>query len=183
MSIDQKALETLIAKDEIRDLVLLYSRGCDRKDFALVRTLYTSDATDSHDETFDGPAKDYVDFLARSLPHAPYSGHHICNHLISVDVDRGEAEGEVYAVAWHVIPDRKGGWIEDFMCCRYVDRYCKDRRGHPRRRRAALLSGGEGGGPSVTNRSLDAAIRALNRPPHRSEFVYGKYRYAHGADG
>jgi hypothetical protein len=129
MSIDQKALETLIAKDEIRDLVLLYSRGCDRKDFALVRTLYTSDATDSHDETFDGPAKDYVDFLARSLPHAPYSGHHICNHLISVDVDRGEAEGEVYAVAWHVIPDRKGGWIEDFMCCRYLDRYRKEEDG------------------------------------------------------
>src|SRR5579871_4063408 len=48
MSIDQKALERLIAKDEIRDLVLLYSRGCDRLDFELVRTLYTDDATDSH---------------------------------------------------------------------------------------------------------------------------------------
>lgn len=123
MAIDQKALDALVAKDAIRELVLLYSRGCDRKDFALVRTLYTEDATDSHDETFDGPAEAYVDFLARSLPHAPYSGHHVCNHLISVDVDRGEGEGEVYALAYHVIPDRQGGWIEDFMCVRYVDRY------------------------------------------------------------
>lgn len=126
MSIDQKALETLIAKDEIRDLVLLYSRGCDRKDFDLVRSLYAKGSTDTHDETFDGPADDYVDFLARSLPHAPYSGHHICNHLISVDVERGEGEGEVYGAAWHVIPDRKGGWLEDFMCVRYVDRYIRE---------------------------------------------------------
>jgi hypothetical protein len=126
MSIDQKALATLLAKDEIRELAMLYSRGCDRKDFELVRSLYTADATDSHDESFDGPADDYVDFLARSLPHAPYSGHHICNHLVSVDVDRGEGEGEIYAVAYHIIPDRKGGWLEDFMCVRYVDRYRKE---------------------------------------------------------
>ena len=126
MTIDQRALETLIAKDEIRELVLLYSRGCDRKDFALLRTLYTQDGTDTHDETFAGPAEDYVQFLERSLPHAPYSGHHVSNNLISVDVDRGEGEGEVYAVAYHIIPDRKGGWIEDFMCVRYVDRYRKE---------------------------------------------------------
>ena len=125
MGFDQR-LEALLAKEEIRELVLLYSRGCDRKDFELVRTLYTADATDSHDETFDGPKDDYVDFLARSLPHAPYSGHHVCNHLISVDVERGEGEGEVYAVAYHIIPDGKGGWAEDFMCVRYVDRYRKE---------------------------------------------------------
>jgi len=34
MSIDQKALETLIVKDEIRELALLYSRDVDRKDVA-----------------------------------------------------------------------------------------------------------------------------------------------------
>lgn len=130
MNVDPRSIETILAKEAIRDLVLLYSRGCDRKDFDLVRALYTADATDSHDETFDGPANEYVDFLARSLPHAPYSGHHVCNHLISVDVDRGEGEGEVYALAWHIIPDRKGGWLEDFMCCRYVDRYRKEEDGN-----------------------------------------------------
>lgn len=126
MAADNKALQTLIARDEIRELALLYSRGCDRKDFELLRTLYTKDGIDLHDETFRGTADDYVQFLARSLPHVPYSGHHVCNHLISVDVDRGEGEGEVYALAWHVIPDRNGGWIEDFMCVRYVDRYRKE---------------------------------------------------------
>jgi hypothetical protein len=124
MNSDQEALAALVAKEQIRELVLLYSRGVDRKDGALLRTLYTQDATDTHGDTFDGPAEDYVQFLERSFPYMRYSGHHICNHLISVAGDEGE--GEVYALAFHLIPDRKGGWMEDFMCVRYVDRYRRD---------------------------------------------------------
>jgi hypothetical protein len=121
MSTEQHTLATLIAKEEIRELGMLYSRGVDRKDAALLRTLYTKDATDTHGDTFDGTAEAYVQFLERAFPHMRYSGHHICNHLISVNGHQGE--GEVYAIAWHVIPDGKGGWLEDFMCVRYVDRY------------------------------------------------------------
>jgi hypothetical protein len=124
MNHEQDKLAALIAKEEIRELAMLYSRGVDRKDAALLRTLYTEDATDTHGDTFDGSAEDYVQFLERSFPYMPYSGHHICNHLISVDGDRGE--GELYALAYHVIPDRNGGWIEDFMCVRYIDRYRRD---------------------------------------------------------
>src|ERR1700754_5094125 len=117
--IDQNAIAALIAKDEIRELAMLYSRGVDRKDGALLRTLYAPDATDTHGDSFDGGAEDYVQFLERSFPHMRYSGHHICNHLISVNGMVGE--GEVYALAYHVIPDGNGGWAEDLMCVRYVD--------------------------------------------------------------
>lgn len=127
MSTDQNALATLIAKDEIRELALLYSRGVDRKDGPLLRTLYTQDATDTHGDTFDGTAKDYVDFLERSFPYMPYSGHHVCNHLISVNGDTGD--GEVYAIAYHIIPDGKGGWLEDLMSVRYIDNYRKEEDG------------------------------------------------------
>ena len=125
MNEDRRSIDVLVAKEEIRELVMLYSRGCDRKDIELLRTLYTHDATDSHDRTFDGPANEYINFLERSLPHLRYSGHHVCNHLISVDPELGEGEGEVYALAWHVYPDGQGGWVEDFMCVRYIDRYRK----------------------------------------------------------
>ena len=124
MSTEQSAVATLIAKEEIRELVLLYSRGVDRKDIALLRTLYTKDGTDHHDSFFSGTAEAYVDALEQSLPHMRYSGHHVCNHLISVNGDEGE--GEVYAIAWHLIPDGKGGWVEDIMCVRYIDRYRKE---------------------------------------------------------
>lgn len=120
-------LAALIAKDEIRELALLYSRGVDRKDGALLRTLYTADATDTHGDTFDGGAMEYIDFLERAFPYMRYSGHHICNHLVSVDGD--SAEGEVYAIAYHGIPDGKGGWQEDLMCVRYIDRYRKEADG------------------------------------------------------
>lgn len=122
------ALQTLIDKDAIRELVLLYSRGVDRKDGPLLRDLYTEEATDTHGDSFDGSQKDYVDFLERSFPYMPYSGHHVCNHLISVDSEAGTGHGEVYAIAWHVIPDGKGGHQEDLMTVRYIDNYrrCAD---------------------------------------------------------
>jgi len=126
MSIDEKALATLIAKDEIRELALLYSRGVDRKDIGLLRTLYAKDATDHHGRFFSGGADDYLKFLEKSFPHMPMSGHFICNHLISVDGDR--AEGEVYALCYHLIPDGKGGVTEDFKAVRYIDRYRKENR-------------------------------------------------------
>ena len=124
MSIDQKALATLIAKDEIRELAMLYSRGVDRKDAELLKTLYTKDGTDDHGKHFKGNADDYVQFLEKAFPHMPMSGHFICNHLISVTGDAGE--GEVYALAYHVLPDGKGGAVKDFMGVRYIDRYRKE---------------------------------------------------------
>jgi ketosteroid isomerase-like protein len=129
MSIDPIALQQLIDKDAIRDLVLAYSRAVDRKDVTLLRDLYTADATDSHGDSFDGGAKEYCDFIEMSLPHMPYSGHHVCNHLISVEGDEGN--GEVYALAYHLIPDRAnpGAMIEDFMCVRYIDNYRREADG------------------------------------------------------
>ena len=121
----QNALQELVDKDRIRELGQLYSRAIDRKDTALLRTLYTDDATDTHGDTFDGTAADYCDFIERSSPYMAYSGHHICNHLIALD--GAEADGEIYAIACHVIPDRAGGWLEDVRWVRYIDRY---RKGH-----------------------------------------------------
>ncbi len=125
---EQQALQTLLDKEAIRELGLLYSRGVDRKDGELLRDLYTEDATDTHGDTFDGPADKYVDFLEAAFPYMQYSGHHVCNHLVSVDGDTGE--GEIYALAYHIIPDGSGGWQEDFMAVRYIDRYrrCEDGR-------------------------------------------------------
>jgi hypothetical protein len=125
MSLDQNALATLVAKDEIRELALLYCRGVDRKDVDLLRTLYAQDSTDHHGRFFSGGGADYLNFLEKSLPPMPMSGHFICNHLISVDGATGE--GEVYALCYHVIPNRNGeGFVEDFKAVRYIDRYCKE---------------------------------------------------------
>ncbi len=128
MTPDSQALAKLVAKDEIRTLVLLYSRAIDRKDITLLRDLYTPDATDTHGDSYDGNQKGYCDFIERSFPYMPYSGHHACNHLIDVDVEAGTGCGEVYAIAYHLIPDGQGGQLEDLMAVRYIDNYrlCDD---------------------------------------------------------
>lgn len=118
------ALATLVAKDEIRELALLYSRAVDRQDFTLLRTLYTHDATDRHGDSFDGTAEAFCAYLEERMPRMPYTGHHVCNHLITLDGDRGE--GEVYALAFHIVPDGKGGWAEMLMAVRYHDAYRRD---------------------------------------------------------
>lgn len=124
MTTNTPTLETLIAKEEIRQLALLYSRGVDRQDAQLLHDLYTDDATDTHGDTFDGSGADFVNYLQSTFPYMAYGGHHICNHLISVDGNEGE--GEIYAIAYHIIPDGEGGWLEDMMCVRYLDRYRKE---------------------------------------------------------
>jgi hypothetical protein len=121
---DQQALSDLIAKDEIRDLVHLYSRGVDRKDIPLLRTLYAEGGTDHHGDHFSGTAEDYIEFLAEGLPHMHVSNHCVCNHLIAVNGDEGD--GEVYAIAYHLYPDGKGGTIEDIAVVRYNDHYIKE---------------------------------------------------------
>lgn len=128
MNNNNQALQDLIEKEAIRELALLYCRGVDRKDADLLRDLYTSDATDTHGDTFDGDAESYVNFLEKSFPYMIYSGHHVCNHTISVNGLSGE--GEIYALAYHLFADGKGGYTEDFMCVRYLDKYqkCDDGR-------------------------------------------------------
>jgi hypothetical protein len=118
------SLATLIAREEIRDLAALYCRAIDRRDLALCRSLYTADGWDRHGGNFDGTADDFIAFLAAALPHATYTGHHLCNHLIAVDGDEGE--GEVYALAYHVLTDERGELYQDVMAVRYLDRYRKE---------------------------------------------------------
>lgn len=124
MEMDSRALDTLLDKEAIRELVLLYSRGVDRQDIDLLKTLYAKDATDDHGAHFKGSADAYIGFLAKSLPGLLAGGHFVCNHLITVD--GATAEGEVYALAYHIFPDGKGGAVQDVAGVRYLDRYTKE---------------------------------------------------------
>lgn len=121
-------MQEIIDKEAIRELVLLYSRAIDRIDLELLRDLYTEDATDTHGDTYAGPIQGFLAFLEKALPSMRYTGHHACNHLISVDGDK--AFGEVYCIAAHCMPgrDNPDQLVEDIMFVRYFDAYrrCSD---------------------------------------------------------
>jgi hypothetical protein len=118
-------MQLLIDKDAIRDLVLRYSRGVDRQDFALLRSLYTQDAVeDNHAGLFTGSAEAYVDWLESSLPRVAMTTHAVQNHLIVVE-DEIHAQGEVYVLAYHRLPAEGGGWFDQIHGSRYLDHYEK----------------------------------------------------------
>ena len=64
-----KALQELLDKQAIAELVHNYSRAVDRKDWALLRDLYTKDGIDDHAALFCGPADDFVKWLESATGH------------------------------------------------------------------------------------------------------------------
>lgn len=117
------AVQALVDKQALHELVLTYCRACDRRDFALVRSLYHDDAIDDHGAMFCGPPDDFVKWLPQAMSAFEATSHSIANALFVVDGDR--AEGELYANAYHRThpPDAK----EIVIGGRYLDRY--ERRG------------------------------------------------------
>ena len=111
--------QPLLDRIALHDLVMRYCRGCDRRDFALVRSLYHDDAIDDHGAMFKGGADAFVAWLPEVTAHWHLTRHSISNSLFVIDGDR--AEGEHYVEAWHRThgPDAKL-----FIALgRYLDRY------------------------------------------------------------
>jgi hypothetical protein len=113
------ALRTLFDKQALHELVLTYCRACDRRDFALLRSLYHDDAIDDHGTMFRGSPDEYVAWLPQVMTNFEATVHSIANVLFVVDGDR--AEGELYTMAYHRtrLPDAK----EIIIGGRYLDRY------------------------------------------------------------
>jgi ketosteroid isomerase-like protein len=105
----------------LRDLVARYCRGCDRRDFALVRSLYHDDAVDDHGAMFRGDADAFVAWLPEAMAPWELTIHSVSNSLFAIDGDH--ADGEHLVRAWHRThpPDRR----EIIIWGRYLDRYEK----------------------------------------------------------
>lgn len=86
------AVQALLDKQDITEVLVSYCRGVDRRDPDLVARAYHDDAIEDHGGTFLGPASDYMDMLRRILPTAPRMTHTITNILIELDGDRALTE-------------------------------------------------------------------------------------------
>ena len=64
------ALQALLDKQQIAELLTRYLRSVDRGDVATLRACYLPGATEDHGGLFAGPAQDYVDNIAAALTHA-----------------------------------------------------------------------------------------------------------------
>lgn len=103
----------------LADLVARYCRGVDRRDFALVRSLYWDDAIDRHGAMFEGGVDAFVAWLPAAMAPFELTVHRLTNSLFAPSGDR--AEGEHYATAYHrTHPPRRR---EILIGGRYLDRY------------------------------------------------------------
>jgi SnoaL-like domain len=115
-------VELLLAERAIHRVLCTYSRGVDRFDFESVRSCYWPDGTDDHG-SFVGAVDDFIPFVEKSLNRFERTAHFLGNVLIDVDLDRGVARSETYAIAFHRYTDPDGHPTDMWAGLRYVDRF------------------------------------------------------------
>ncbi len=117
-----EALQALIDKQEIRDLLMRYCRGIDRCDKELLRSVYHPDATDDHG-FFKGSVSEFLDWIMADLVNKyRLTMHSISNILIELEGD--VAYGETYLHAYHRIKKEEIDKEYDLVAGgRYIDRF------------------------------------------------------------
>lgn len=111
--------QELLDQVALRDLVMRYCRGIDRRDVALVRSCYHDDAIDDHGGMFCGSPDDYVAWVAEALKAMECTLHSIGNSIFAVEGDY--AEGEHYSYNYH--RTRPPARQELVIHGRYLDKY------------------------------------------------------------
>ena len=97
------ALQRLIDKDEIRDVLLRYARGIDRMDVELFRTVFWEDGG-FEDGIVEGPARDFIPSLVGETVRTLFAAtqHFISNVRIDVE-GPALAFTESYFLAFHML--------------------------------------------------------------------------------
>ena len=113
------ALQVMVDRAAITDLIHRYSRAVDRLDADLLRSVYWPDGTDDHG-IFVGSAPDYVDWVM-AFVGAWISTHHD-NSNVMIELDGDLAYGECHWVGWYRRQD--GDQVVDQVSVgRYLDRF------------------------------------------------------------
>lgn len=93
-------LEELSDRLAIRDALNLYARALDRRDFALLASIFVPDATAIYSGNAVGPGIDKILEYLRGLRDTVASTHFMMNQIVTFREDAANAE--TYAIA-HVI--------------------------------------------------------------------------------
>jgi len=120
----QSAMQELLDKEAIREVVLRYCRGVDRADAELITSAYHSDAVDEHGAarfTGDTVGAGIVELTAPSR----VTMHHVTNQLIDL-LGPDCAASETYFTVWQTM-DRGGEEHTLHALGRYID--SMERRG------------------------------------------------------
>ena len=120
-----EAVQQLLDRQQIEDVLNRYSRAVDRADVDLLRGCYHPDATEDHGGVFKGTARDYVDQIAGILPRAGIMNHLATNVLVEFE-GADVARVETYILTFARMK-KDGEKFDTLTLARAVDRF--ERRG------------------------------------------------------
>ncbi len=115
-------LDTLLAKDAIRETLYRYCRGLDRMDKTMAYAVFHEDATADYIDIFQGSGRGFVDWVWEAHAALQRHSHQITNMLIEVDGDRAVSESYVTVALWS-LPDAEGQQREIIARGRYLDNW------------------------------------------------------------
>lgn len=162
-----KAIDEMLAKQEITEAIFNYCRSMDRCDHTLGKSVFHPDArVDYGAEMYQGTGHGFVDFaLAGHLDAFLSHSHQHGNILIRVDGDR--AYSETYGHVTLRRRDEAGQLIDSRNYGRYLDLWEKRRDGRWRITERAYLTDIEETGPAKGNLFETAGRRDKADPSYR----------------
>ncbi len=121
MSQETSALQGLLDKQAIAEVLYRYARACDRADESLLRSCFHPGATNRHGR-FDGSAADFCTFAMKIVHSNVREKHTVSNVLVELDGD--SAIAECHYVAYHRRRQVETGAEEDYLNGgRFIDRF------------------------------------------------------------
>lgn len=112
------AVQAMLDKQAIHDVLVRYCRGVDRCDLAMLKSAYWPDAVDDHG-TFNGNAMEFCETLIPALKGMDQTMHAIGN--VHMELHGDKAKVETYCTAYHYIPG-PDGHVDMIAGGRYLDR-------------------------------------------------------------
>ncbi|TNE66149.1 MAG: nuclear transport factor 2 family protein [Alphaproteobacteria bacterium] len=120
-------IETMLAKQDIRDVIYNYARAIDRGDGPLLKSCYHADAMEEHGNTYTGLAHPYADGAAERVKKLKHPmAHYVCNIHIDLDLVADIAYVESYLFTFARFEKDGEPW-DTLTGGRIVDRF--ERRG------------------------------------------------------
>jgi len=113
--------EEMADREAIRDCLYCYSRGVDRCDEDMLRSVYWEDAVDDH-VLFTGTREELIAWVLPLLRGMEASQHSISNVLIRLHGDHADVES--YYTGYHRVHDGTAS-RDSVQSGRYVDRFEK----------------------------------------------------------
>lgn len=116
------ALQAMLDRYEIHEVLLRYCRGCDQVDEKLLRAAFHANATAEYDGLVRGNIQDLVPVLLAMRRRFLLTMHVLSN--VSIEVEGNTARSESYVMAHHRF-QRDGAEYEWVVGGRYLDRHDK----------------------------------------------------------